>query len=141
MKPVLTKKLGWILLTVLLLVDAVLNIIRGFEGNPLWQPIIAKIGINATPILIPLALSIFYPLVKLCGWLVAKVDKTPAAEELVLTCLVIIYAIYDLWVVAVDFLNFSLITNFRLMIIPLIIVGLGYGLWAQKMLKDKQKTQ
>lgn len=136
--PVLSKKVGWILITILVLIDALLDVVRGREGNPLWKPLVELIGINNVPVLVPFILLLFYLVVKGAGWLVEKADKTNNSEELVLTALVIIYAAYDVWVVSVDFLGFRLITNFRYITMPLIIIALGYALWAQKKLGKKK---
>ena len=135
--PVLSKGIGWSLLAGLILIDAFLDVIRGVEGNPLWIPIINMIGIKNVPFLAPFVLALFYAVVKALGWLVDKIDKTPRSEELVLTALVIVYAVFDIWAVSVDFFGFGLIPNFRYMIIPLIIIGMGYALWAQKKLGKK----
>lgn len=61
------------------------------------------------------------------------------AEELVLTVLVLVYGIFVGWVIAVDFWGFRLITDYCLMIVPLMIIGLGYGFWAQNKLKKNLK--
>jgi len=136
--PVLSKGIGWSLLAGLILIDAFLDVIRGVEGNPLWIPIINMIGIKNVPFLAPFVLALFYAVVKALGWLVDKIDKTPRSEELVLTALVIVYAIFDIWAISVDFLGFGLIPNFRYMIIPMTIIALGYALWAQKKLGKKK---
>ena len=86
------------------------------------------------PLLAPVVLALFYFVVKTLGWLVQKIDKTPRSEELILTIVVVVYGIFDVWLIA-RILGFNLITNYRLMIIPLTIIGLVYGLWAQKKLK------
>jgi len=132
--PVLSKKAGWISLAVLVLIDAFLDVIRGAEGNPLWIPIINIIGIKNVPFLAPFVLLLFYAVVKALGWIVEKTDKTQNSEELVLTALVIAYAVFDIWAVSVDFLGFRLIPDFKYMIAPMIIAALGYALWAQKKL-------
>lgn len=130
----MSKKTGWIALAVLVFFDAFLDVMRGVEGNPLWIPVVDAIGINNVPFLVPFVLVLLYLVVKALSLLVEKIDKTPKSEELVLTALVIVYLVFDLWAVSVDFFGFKLIPNFRYMIIPLIIIGLGYGLWAQKKL-------
>lgn len=112
---------------------------RGREGNPLWKPIVDIVGIEKVPFLVPFILILFYFVVKAVGWIIHKTDKTPKSEELVLTALVLIYGIFVVWTIAVDFLNFTLITNFHIMIIPLTIIALGYSLWAQKKLKIEAK--
>ena len=136
--PVLSKKVGWISLAVLVLIDSFLDVIRGAEGNPLWIPVLNRIGINNAPFLVPFVLLLFYLFVRVLGYLVNKFDKTPMAEELVLTALVIVYAVFDIWAISVDFLGFRLIKNFRYMIIPMTIIGVGYALWAQKRLGKKK---
>ena len=108
------------------------------EGKPLWIPIVNIIGVNNVPFLVPFVLLLFYLAVKALGWLVNKIDKTPRSEELVLTALVIVYAIFDIWAISVDLLGFGLIPNFRYMIIPMTIIALGYALWAQKKLGKKK---
>lgn len=133
-EPILQKKMGWIILAILVFIDAFLDVIRGVEGNPLWMPIVNVIGIRNVPFLVPFVLLLFYLAVKALGRLVEKIDKTPCSEELVLTALVIVYASFDIWLISVDFLGFRLITNFRHMIVPLTIIGLGYALLAQKKL-------
>ncbi len=138
MNPILSKKTGWIVLAILVFIDAFLDVIRGAEGNPLWMPIVNAIGIRNAPFLVPLMLLLFYLVVKVLGWLVEKTDKTPNSEELVLTALVIAYSIFDMWAISVDFLGFTLIPNFRYMIIPMMILALGYALWAQKRLGKKK---
>ncbi|OHA19451.1 MAG: hypothetical protein A3C08_01190 [Candidatus Taylorbacteria bacterium RIFCSPHIGHO2_02_FULL_47_18] len=135
MKPVLSKPVGWILLAILVFSDAFLDVIRGAEGNPLWKPIIDIIGIKMVPLLVPVVLVLLYLAVKILGWIVQKTDKTPKSEELILTVLVVVYGVFDIWLIAVDFFGFTVITDYRLMIIPLTIVGMIYGLWAQKKLK------
>jgi len=97
------------------------------------------VGIEKVPFLVPFILILFYFVVKTVGWIIHKTDKTPKSEELVLTALVLIYGIFVVWTIAVDFLNFTLITNFHIMIIPLTIIALGYSLWAQKKLKIEAK--
>jgi len=135
MKPVLSKSTGWILLTALVFIDALLDVvISGGVGSPFWKPIADIFGIKMVPLLAPVVLVVFYFAVKTLGWLVQKTDKTPRSEELILTTLVVIYGVFDVWLIA-RILGFNLITNYRLMIIPLTIIGLVYGLWAQKKLK------
>ena len=52
-EPVLSKKIGLIVLAILVLIDAFLDVIRGVEGNPLWIPIVNMIGIKNVPFLAP----------------------------------------------------------------------------------------
>ena len=136
---VLSKKAGWIILAVLVFLDAFLDVIRGTEGNPLWQPIVNIIGINYVPFLVPFVLLLFYFVVKGGAWLTRKVDKIQTnSEELVLTSLVLAYFVFDLWVISVDFFGFRLIKNHYHLIPILIVILLIYSLWAEKKLK-KQK--
>ncbi len=133
----LSKKTGWVIFTLLLFVDAFLDVIRGTEGNPLWQPLVERVGINFVPFLVPLILPFFYLVVKTLGWLIHKVEKLPQAEELVLTTLVVVYLVYDLWVIADDFLGFRLIHDFRQTIPFLLVAGFAYALLAERQLKRR----
>jgi len=135
MKPILSKRSGWVALALLVFFDSFLDVIRGIEGNPLWVPIVDVIGIKNVPFLVPFVLLLLYLAVKALSWMVEKTDKTPNSEELVLTALVIAYAVFDIWLISVDFLGFRLIPDFRYAAIPMIILALGYALWAQKKLK------
>jgi hypothetical protein len=141
MKPVLAKRSGWILLTILVFLDAFFDLITGATGSPFWNPIAHFFGIKLVPLLAPLVLVIFYLAVKTFGWVVQKIDKTPSSEELILTTLVILYSIFDIWLIAVKFFNFNSLTNYRFMIIPLTIIGLLYGLWAQQKLKTAEENK
>ncbi len=134
----LTKKQGWIVFTTLVFIDSFLTVIRGVEGNPLWIPIVNAIGITLVPLLVPLILPLYYVAVKVLGAVAGRVDKTPHAEEIILTALVIIYAAFDIWLVASGFLGFRLIRNFYQTIPLLIIIGLAYALWAQYNVKKKK---
>ena len=138
-KPFLPKRLGWIALAALLFLDAFLDVIRGAEGNPLWKPAVAIIGIEAVPFLVPLILPLFYIAVKAAGWLIKRVDRLPHAEELVLTSLVLVFAVYDIWVMSVDFLGFRLITSHYQIIPVLIVAALAYALSAECLIRRKRK--
>lgn len=137
MNVVFSKKVGWAILAALLFIDAFLTVIRDVEGNPLWQPAVEIIGINAVPLLVPPVLVLFYFVIKGAGWLVKKVDKTPQAEDLLLTSLVLVFFVYDLWVISVDFLGFRLIKSHIHLIPILVAVILAYSLWAERKLKKK----
>jgi len=135
-KVVLSKRVGWIILAILVFLDAFLDVRRGVEGNPVWQPIVNIIGINYVPLLVPFVLILFYFVVKGGAWLTRKVDKiTYKSEELVLTALVLAYFVFDLWVISVDFFGFKLIKNHYYLTPILIIVVLIYSLWAEKKLR------
>lgn len=142
MKPVLPKSAGWVLLIALVFLDGFIDMIKwGGLGSPLWKSVANIIGIKMVPLLAPIVLVIFYFAVKVLGWLVGKADKTPRSEELILTILVVVYGVFDIWLIAASFFGFTLITNYRLMIIPLIVVGMIYGLWAQKRLKASEENK
>ena len=132
MKLFLSKKTAWVFIIALVYIDAFLDIIRGKEGNPLWIPFVEKFGIYIVLILALAVLILFYFFVKISARIVVKIDKTKNAEEILLTSLVVVYALFDLWLIAVDFFNFSLISNFRYTIPFLIAAGLGYALWAER---------
>jgi hypothetical protein len=134
-KVVLSKKEGWIILALLFFLDAFLDVIRGAEGNPIWKPIVNIIGINYVPFLVPFVLLFSYFVVKGGAWLIRKVDKTPMAEELVLTTFVLAYFVFDLWVISFDFFGFRLIKNHYYITPVLVIVVLIYSLWAEHYLK------
>lgn len=98
MKIAFSKKVGWILITLLVFWDALLTYIGGSEGNPLWKPIIQSYGINALWVLALVALGIFYLATKILGWLIKSIDKIAEGEEIVLTGLVLVFATYDLYI-------------------------------------------
>lgn len=136
MKPVLSKQTGWILLIFLVFFDAFLDLITGARGSSFWNPVANFIGVK-TPFLAPLVVVVIYLAVKTFGWIVQKTDKTPKSEELILTTFVVVYGFFDIWLIAVAFLNFTLVKDHRILIIPLMIVGFAYSLWAQKKLKSE----
>ena len=121
--------------TLLLFVDAFLGVARGVEGNPLWKPLVNTFGIKAVPFLVRLLLPFFYLVVKIFGGLIRKVDRLPQGEELVLTALVLAYAIYDFWVILFDFFEFRLIRNHYQIIPILIVTTVAYALWAEYQMK------
>ena len=137
MKPVLSKPFAWPLLIILVFIDAILDIVMaGSAGSPLWRYIANFFRIPITPLFFALVvLAIFYFAVKTLGWLVQKTDKTPRSEELILSILVVVYGFFDVWLVSRYFFGFSLVKDHRLLIIPLTIIGMIYGLWAQQKLK------
>ncbi|MEK6935219.1 MAG: hypothetical protein AABW67_00365 [Nanoarchaeota archaeon] len=138
-KPFLSKKNSWIFIIILVYIDAILDIIRGKEGNPLWIPVVEKFGIYIVLILAIFVIVLFYFAVKILTKIITKIDKTPYAEEILLTTFVIVYFLFDLWIIAVDFFSFKLIKNFYYTIPFLIIGGLIYALWAQKKVGKKKR--
>ncbi|MBS3078675.1 hypothetical protein J4218_01000 [Candidatus Pacearchaeota archaeon] len=140
-KPILSKTLGWIILIGLVVLDASLDVFfakgRGLETNIL-KPVADLLGVNNPLFLTPIVLVIFYFVVKVGAWLAKKIDKIPVkAEELVLTTLVIVYGIFDLWLILVYFFNFTLFKNHYYLIPILIVIGITYGWWAENKLKKK----
>jgi len=140
-KVVLSKLWAWIILIGLVILDASLDIIfaegKGLE-SPVWKPIANFLEVNNPLFLTPLVILIFYFGVKGGAWLSKKIDKIPIqAEELVLTTLVIVYGVFDLWLISVYFFNFTLFKNHLYLIPILIIVGIAYSWWAENKLKGK----
>ena len=110
---------------------------KGLESNIL-KPIANLLGINNPLFLTPFVLVIFYFAVKGGAWLTKKVDKIPVkSEELVLTTIVIVYGIFDLWLISIYFFNFGLLRSHFYLIPILIIIGIAYSWWAEKKLKNK----
>jgi len=139
-KVVLSKNLGWIILVILVLLDAFLDIIfakgKGVESG-IWKPISNFLGVNNPFFLTPVVLVLFYFLVKGGAWLTKKADKvTIKAEELVLTTLIIVYGIFDLWLILFYLFNFRLFESHYYLIPILILVGIIYEQWAEKKLKN-----
>ncbi len=138
-RVVLSKTAGFIIFGLLLLIDTIFDVLRGTQGNPLFKPIENAFGINIFPLLVPFVLVFFYGIIKLIAWIVLKIEKIPNIEEILLTTLIIIFFVHDIWVFSVDYLNFSLIKNYRKMIPIYIIVGLIYSLWAERALKKEKR--
>ena len=102
-KVALSKKTGWIILTLLVAADAILTYFAGGESNPIWRAFFDMFGFNISTLVsgyIPV-LALFYLAVKTGGWLITKTDKYPEGEEIVLTSLVIAYGA---WVFYIAFL-------------------------------------
>ena len=139
-KVVLSKKAGWILLVILVILDAFLDLIfTGGAGlqSPVWKSISNFLKINNPLFLTPFVLIIFYFGIKGGAWLARKVDKVSIkSEELVLTALVLVYGFFDLWLILVYFFNFSLFKSHYYLIPILIVIALIYSLWAEKKLKE-----
>ncbi len=140
-KPVLSKTWAWIILICLVILDAFLDVIfaegKGLE-SPIWKPIANLLGVSNPLFLTPIVLILFYFGVKGGAWLSKKVDKIPTqAEELVLTTLVIVYGVFDLWLISVYFFNFTLFKNHFYLIPILIIIGITYSWWAENKLKKR----
>ena len=139
-KATLPKILGWSILIILVLLDATLDLIfvegRGLE-SPIWRPIATFLNVNNPLFLTPLVLLLFYFVVKSGAWLTRKIDKIQnKSEELVLTTLVIVYGLFDLWLISVYFFNFELFNSHYYLIPVLILAGTIYEWWAGKKLKE-----
>jgi len=138
-KVVLSKKIGWLILAGLVILDALLDLIfAGGSGlqNPIWKPVANLLHVSNPLLLTPIVLVIFYLVVKGGAWLAKKVDKINIkAEELVLTTLVLVYGIFDLWLILVYLFNFTLFRSQYYLIPVLIIVGVIYSWWAEKAIK------
>ena len=136
-KYILTKRQGLAVLFILLLIDTLFDVIRGTQGNPIFKPIENSFGIWVFPFLVPFVVVFFYAVVKFFGRVVYKIDKTPHADEILLTALAVIFAVHDIWVFSLDFLGFSLIKDFRHMIPVYIVAGLAYALWIEHRMRKK----
>lgn len=136
---VLSKTLGWIIITLLLVLDATLDIIfadgKGLKGH-VFEPIANFLGISNPLYLTPLVLVLFYIVVKGGAWLAKKVDKVEfKAEELVLSTLVIVYGLFNLLLILFYLFNIDLISNRIYLILILIVVGIAYEWWAEGKLR------
>ena len=87
--------------------------------------------------MVPFVLLIFYFFVKGLSRLIEKTEKIIYSEELVLTTLVLVYGVFDLWLILFYLFNFGLIKNHFYLIPILIAVGILYDWWAEKKLKEK----
>ena len=140
-KPVLSKTWAWIILMGLFVLDASLDVIfaqgRGLESG-IWKPVANLLGVKNPVLLTPIVLILFYLVAKGGAWLAKKIDKIDIkSEELVLTALVIVYGVFDLWLILVYFFNFTLFKSHYYLIPILILVGIAYGWWAENKLKKK----
>ncbi len=139
-KVVLSKLYGWVILIGLVFLDAILDVIfakgKGLE-SPIWKPVANFFGVSNPLWFVPIVLLAIFVVVKFASFLSEKIDKVSCAEELTLTAFVIIYGIFDLWLILVYTLNFSLFKNHYQLIPILIAVGIIYELWAERELKKK----
>src|SRR3989344_3889103 len=122
-----SKKTGWLILGALIFLDAGVTFALGAEGNPLWSYFTERFGIWVVLVLAALLLPVLYGAIKLLAPLVAKTDQLANSEEVLLTNLVIIYALYDLYflllVFGVEFVM-PLFESPALLIAALLIPGL-----------------
>ena len=141
-KPVLSKTWAWMILIGLVVLDASLDLIfaegKGLE-SPIWKPIANLLEVNNPILLTPFVLLTFFIVVKIVSFLEKKIDKIPNAEELVLTILVIVYAVFDLWLILVYLFDFRLFKSHLYLIPVLIVIGIAYGWWAENKLKKKYR--
>lgn len=140
-QPVLSRPVGWILLAGLVVLDAALDVLfahgRGLE-SPVWKPLAGALGINNPLLLTPIVVIILFGVAKGLAFLVRKWDKIPTkAEELLVTILVLVYGVLDLWLLSVYLLGFTLLES-RHLIPILIVIGVAYGWRAENKLKSKK---
>ncbi|MBU2589489.1 MAG: hypothetical protein KKA65_03510 [Nanoarchaeota archaeon] len=137
-KVVLSKLVAWIILVFLAILDSSLDMIfvnsSGLQSS-FWKPIADFFGIKYAILGVPLLLIIFFIAVKIGAFLEKKIEKVQYAEELVLTTLVIVYGLFDLWLILVYFFKFTLIKNHLYLIPILIVIGAAYSWWAENKLK------
>lgn len=130
MKAALSKRIGWSMLVLFVFLDAFITFKAGQEGNPLWRPIVNFFGLHALWFLAILVLAFFYILVKYIGRYIQKYENYPDGEEIVLTNLVIAFAVYDLYIVFLLPYFYYLSSRSHYAIIPfLIIFILIYNMW------------
>lgn len=138
----LPKKIAWLILLLLLYFDLGLTWIVGGgykEGNPLWQPLVARYGFGLICFFVPILLIFFILVIKTVAWFVTKVDRTPNSEEILFTTLIIVYATYDFYLLfLVPRFGYLGTRNHRILIPILIIPGIIYGLLAQYSAKKKK---
>jgi len=143
MKAFLSKKIGWIILICLVLFDASLDVIFAHGSglqSAIWKPIADLLRVSNPLFLTPLVLILFYFIVKGGALLTKKIDNIQfKTEELVLTTLVIVYGVFDLWLISVYLFNFKLFKSHFYLIPILIIIGVIYNWWAEDKLKDIKK--
>ena len=137
-KVVLSKLWAWIILVILAVLDALLDMIfsdsQGLQGF-FWKSIANFFRIQSAILAVPLLLIIFFVAVKIGAFLEKKIERVQYAEELVLTTLVILYGLFNLWCILVYFFNFTLFKSYFYLIPIFIIVGIVYSWWAEKKLK------
>jgi len=137
LKVVLSKFWAWIILVGLAVLDASLDMIfansQGLQSS-FWKPIADFFGMQSAIWGVPLLLIVFFVAVKIGAFLEEKIEKVRYAEELVLTTLVILYGLFDLWLILVYFFDFGLFRNHFYLIPIFIVVGTAYSWWAEKKL-------
>ena len=137
---VLSKTWGWIILVLLAILDASLDMIysesSGLQGF-FWKPISEFLGIKYAILGVPILLIIFFIIVKIGTFLEKKTEKIQFAEEIVITTLVIVYGLFDLWLIAFHIFDFRIIRNHYFLIPLLIVIGVIYSWWAEKKIKHK----
>ncbi len=139
-QPILSRPAGWILVAGLVVLDAALDVFfahgRGLESL-VWKPLAGVLGINNPLLLTPLVVIILFAVAKGLAVVVGRVDKVPKAEELLLTILVVVYGVLDLWLLSVYLLGFTVLES-RHLIPILIVIGVAYGWRAETNLKKKK---
>ncbi|MBI2589478.1 hypothetical protein HYW32_00375 [Candidatus Berkelbacteria bacterium] len=121
------KRIGWLILVLLVYFDAIFTVIIGKEGNPLWQIFTNRYGIWTDLIApIPVLLALYVGILLLTP-IVRRFDRYPNSHEVILTNLIIVYAIYDLYFI-LNFVGFPLAVDFFASKIKLIIALLVPGI-------------
>jgi len=139
-RVILSKFWAWIILVMLAILDSSLDMIfsdsQGLQ-NFFWKPIADFFGIQYAILGVPLLLIAFFIVIKIGAFLEKKIEKVQYAEELVLTTLVIVYGLFDLWLILVHFFNFTLIKNHFYLIPIFIVIGIIYSWLAEKKIRNK----
>lgn len=137
-----SKRTGWLILAALIFLDAGVTFALGAEGNPLWRYFTEKFGVWVVLVLAVLLLPVLWGVIKLLAPLVSKTDRLANSEEVLLTNLVIIYAVYDFYflllVFGAQFVR-PLFDSPALLIAALLVPGLvPYNIYLTY--KQKQNT-
>ncbi|MBI2579685.1 MAG: hypothetical protein HYW27_02170 [Candidatus Aenigmarchaeota archaeon] len=135
----LPKFVAWPVLIFLVFWDAFITYRGGREGNPLWQPAVEALGINALWLLAVLVLALFYAATKIVGMYTKRTYSD--GEDLVLTTFVIAFATYDLYITFLLPYYGFLGSRSHYYVIPVLIVPvLIYNLWFEYRKRREKKN-
>ncbi len=115
------------ILTLLVYFDAILTVMGGVEGNPIWRFFTERWGVWFDLVAAALVLFLFYAVILISAPIAKKIDGYSNAHEVILTNLVIVYAIYDFYFILNQFgLPFAanLFNSRGLLIAALLIPGI-----------------
>lgn len=100
-KVTLSKKIGWIIVFLITVIDMMVTYSSGGEANPIWGLFVSMIGFNLASLSLGpiVSLALFYLIVKAGGWLIRKIDKYPEGEEIVLTGLALALVTWEVYVI------------------------------------------